>query len=66
MTRFPALRAHGDAPVLTLFRNLDSSPKGLTENEAAERLRRFGDNRIDGTIRAPVRVWAAARSPFVA
>ncbi|MGV9295719.1 magnesium-translocating P-type ATPase [Amycolatopsis sp. NPDC003676] len=66
MTRFPDLRAHGDAPVLTLFRNLDSSPKGLTENEAAERLRRFGDNRIAGTIRAPVRVWAAARSPFVA
>ncbi|WP_037360748.1 magnesium-translocating P-type ATPase [Amycolatopsis orientalis] len=66
MTRFPALRAHGDAPVLTLFRNLDSSPKGLTENEAAERLRRFGDNRIDGAVRAPVRVWAAARSPFVA
>ncbi|MYW94362.1 magnesium-translocating P-type ATPase [Amycolatopsis rubida] len=66
MTRFPALRAHGDAPVLTLFRNLGSSPKGLTENEAAERLRRFGDNRIDGTDRAPVRVWAAARSPFVA
>ena len=66
MTRFPALRAHGDAPVLTLFRNLDSSPKGLTENEAAERLRRFGDNRIDGTVHAPVRIWAAARSPFVA
>ncbi|MBB1151635.1 magnesium-translocating P-type ATPase [Amycolatopsis dendrobii] len=66
MTRFPALRAHGDAPVLTLFRNLDSSPKGLTENEAAERSRRFGENRIDGTDRAPVRVWAAARSPFVA
>ncbi|WP_409464250.1 magnesium-translocating P-type ATPase [Amycolatopsis sp. GA6-003] len=66
MTRFPALRAHGDAPVLTLFRNLDSSPKGLTEHEAAERLRRFGDNRVDGTDRAPVRVWAAARSPFVA
>ncbi|MGW7536552.1 magnesium-translocating P-type ATPase [Amycolatopsis sp. NPDC054798] len=66
MTRFPALRAHGDAPVLTLFRNLDSSPKGLTENEAAERLRSFGDNRIDGTLRAPARVWDAARSPFVA
>ncbi|WP_275292073.1 magnesium-translocating P-type ATPase [Amycolatopsis sp. La24] len=66
MTRFPALRAHGDAPVLTLFRNLDSSPKGLTENEASARLHRFGENRIDGTDRAPARFWAAARSPFVA
>ncbi|EFL08471.1 magnesium-translocating P-type ATPase [Streptomyces sp. AA4] len=66
MTRFPALRAHGDAPVLTLFRNLGSSPKGLTENEAAERLRRFGENRIGSTLQAPVRVWTAARSPFVA
>ncbi|MFD2470541.1 magnesium-translocating P-type ATPase [Amycolatopsis silviterrae] len=66
MTRFPALRAHGDAPVLTVFRNLDSSPKGLTEDEADDRLRRFGDNRIDGTLPATARVWDAARSPFVA
>ncbi|WP_020660110.1 magnesium-translocating P-type ATPase [Amycolatopsis benzoatilytica] len=68
MTRFPALRAHGDAPVLTVFRNLDSSPKGLTEDDAADRLRRYGDNRVAATRthRLPTRVWAAVRSPFVA
>ncbi|WP_033293480.1 magnesium-translocating P-type ATPase [Amycolatopsis jejuensis] len=62
MTRF---RTHGDAPVLTVFRNLDSSPKGLTEAEAADRMREHGENRVV-IARRTARAWAAARSPFVA
>ena len=57
-----------DAPVFTVFQRLETSPRGLTEPEAADRLRRFGDNESfhatdDGVAR---RIVAAARSPFVA
>ncbi|MEU0528926.1 magnesium-translocating P-type ATPase [Amycolatopsis tolypomycina] len=79
MTRFPAVRAQrtigdnllaglGEAPVLTVFQQLESSPKGLTETDAAERLGRCADNDA-GPAGAPGRLrrgWAAARSPFVA
>lgn len=68
MTRFPGVAPElGDAPVLTVFRQLASSPKGLTETEAADRLLGYGDNHLDpardGVLR---RIWAAVRSPFVA
>ena len=57
-----------DVPVFTLFQRLDSSPRGLTESEAADRLRRFGDNEpfrpVDDRLGA--RVVLASRSPFVA
>src|ERR1700730_17596838 len=62
------LRELAEAPVFTVFQRVASSPRGLTEPEAADRLRRFGDN-------APfhasgeglgVRIVAGLRSPFVA
>src|SRR6202790_4418182 len=57
-----------DAPVFTVFQRLETSPRGLTEPEAADRLRRFGENE---PFRAPddgvaARVNGAVRSPFVA
>ncbi|MGA6162546.1 magnesium-translocating P-type ATPase [Amycolatopsis magusensis] len=60
--------ALGDAPVLTVFRQLASSPKGLTEAEAEDRLRRHGDNRVGPPRRIGVvrRLVAGVRSPFVA
>jgi Mg2+-importing ATPase len=78
MTRFSTLPAPSpgevspaalaDAPVLTVFQRLESTPKGLTESEAADRLRRYGDNQVEGAARPglPGQVWAAVRSPFVA
>jgi Mg2+-importing ATPase len=62
------LRELADVPVFTLFQRVASSPRGLTEPEAADRLRRFGDNAPfhaadDGL---GVRIVAALRSPFVA
>lgn len=69
MTRFPGVPPElGDAPAITVFHRLESSPKGLTEAEAADRLRRFGDNRPDPAVATGVaqRRWVAARSPFVA
>jgi Mg2+-importing ATPase len=56
-----------DAPVFTVFRRMRSTPRGLTEREAADRLRRCGDNeppRLDDE-RFPARVGDALRSPFV-
>jgi len=41
------LRALSDAPVITVFQRLASSPKGLTEPEAADRLR-------DGSVKKTV------------
>ena len=63
-----SLAALADAPVLTVFQRLESTPKGLTEPEAADRLRRYGDNQVEGAARLgrPGQVWAAVRSPFVA
>ena len=62
------LRELADVPVFTVFQQVASSPRGLTEQEAADRLRRFGDNEPfraadDGLA---VRIVAALRSPFVA
>ena len=62
------LRELGAAPVFTVFKQLEGSPLGLTEHEAADRLRRYGDNK---TVQAFdeglwARVLAALRSPFVA
>lgn len=53
-----SLAALADAPVLTVFQRLESTPKGLTEPEAADRLRRYGDNQVEG----PARLGRAARS----
>ncbi|MBL8925226.1 MAG: HAD-IC family P-type ATPase, partial [Pseudonocardia sp.] len=56
-----------DAPVLTVFGRLATSPKGLTEPEAAARLAQCGDNVVTTSregLRA--RVGSAVRSPFVA
>ncbi|WP_284740413.1 magnesium-translocating P-type ATPase [Amycolatopsis sp. RTGN1] len=69
MPRFPPQPvALGDAPVLTVFRQLASSPKGLTEAEAEDRLREHGDNRVEPPRRISVarRLVAGVRSPFVA
>ena len=62
------LKELADLPVFTLFQRVASSPRGLTEPEAADRLRRFGDNEpfrpVDDRLGA--RVVLALRSPFVA
>jgi P-type Mg2+ transporter len=62
------LKELADLPVFTLFQRVASSPRGLTEPEAADRLRRFGDNEpfrpVDDRLGA--RVVLASRSPFVA
>lgn len=62
------LRELAEAPALTVFSRLCSSPKGLTESEAATRLAHHGDNRLDAV---PARgalglACTAVRSPFVA
>jgi Mg2+-importing ATPase len=43
---FPDLAAAATAPADVLLRDLDSSRDGLSEDEAARRLRRFGPNRV--------------------
>jgi P-type Mg2+ transporter len=56
-----------DAPVFTVFRRMDTTPRGLTEREVADRLRQCGDNeppRLDDE-RFAARVGDAVRSPFV-
>ena len=62
------LKELADLPVFTLFQRVASSPRGLTEPEAADRLRRFGDNEpfrpVDDGLGA--RIVLALRSPFVA
>ncbi|MCP2257386.1 Mg2+-importing ATPase [Streptoalloteichus tenebrarius] len=61
------LRELANAPVLTVFQRLASSPKGLTEADAADRLRHHGDNRppaVETTVAS--RLGVAVRSPFVA
>jgi Mg2+-importing ATPase len=62
------LRALSDAPVITVFQRLASSPKGLTEPEAADRLRDCGDNLVDTGAGSGVRrrAGSAVTSPFVA
>ena len=62
------LRELADVPVFTVFQQVASSPRGLTESEAADRLHRYGDNEsfhaADDGVGA--RIVAAVRSPFVA
>ena len=62
------LRELAGESVFTVFQRLASSPRGLTEAEAADRLRVFGDNEpflaTDDGLGA--RVLSAVRSPFVA
>ena len=62
------LRALSDAPVITVFQRLARSPKGLTEPEAADRLRDCGDNLVDTGAGSGVRrrAGSAVTSPFVA
>lgn len=57
-----------DAPVFTVFQRVASSPRGLTEQQADERLHHFGENKsAPATDGGPVtRALAAVRSPFVA
>jgi Mg2+-importing ATPase len=62
------LREMADAPRPAVYRRLATSPSGLTEAEAADRLARYGENLADpgaggGTAS---RVISAVRSPFVA
>ena len=61
------LRELAGAPALTLFHAVESSPRGLTEDEAADRLRRVGDNVLTEPAEDALHVQAlaAARSPFV-
>ena len=54
------LRALSEAPVITVFQRLASWPKGLTEPEAADRLRDCGDNLVE-PVRGPVSAGAQAR-----
>jgi P-type Mg2+ transporter len=62
------LQELADLPVFTLFQRVASSPRGLTEPEAADRLRRFGDNEPfrPADDRLGARIVLALRSPFVA
>lgn len=62
--RFRSLALSSD---FALYKQISTTPRGLTEDEAAERLARFGENRApdadDASMRA--RMAAAVRSPFV-
>jgi P-type Mg2+ transporter len=65
----PSRYANWPSPsTFTVFQRLDSSPDGLTEQSAADRLRQLGENlpgryTDDGFI---VSVRSAVKSPFVA
>ncbi|UXA19178.1 magnesium-translocating P-type ATPase [Mycobacterium sp. SMC-4] len=62
------LRELADASVFTLYQQLGSSPRGLTESEAADRLVGFGANE-SAEAAAPgmtAQLLVALRSPFVA
>ena len=56
------------APVFVAFQRLGSSPHGLTEQNAAERVVQYGENRPGRYVDDGVlgRFWDALRSPFVA
>lgn len=62
------LRELALAPVLTVFQQLNGSPKGLTESEAEGRLRDLGENRVLVPLGSGAgrRAAAAVSSPFVA
>ncbi|WP_344940350.1 magnesium-translocating P-type ATPase [Actinomadura miaoliensis] len=61
-----ALAGYAGEPALAVLRRWDTSPRGLDENEAQDRLLRFGEgadgSARDGGTRRPVR---AAAAPFV-
>ena len=57
------LRELAEAPMLPLFRTLESTPKGLTEAEATARAERFGANEKPKSAN---RLRDAVGSPFVA
>lgn len=61
------LRELADASELELFRQVSSSPNGLSEAEAVARLGRYGENRfpVESEDRAVDRMLGALRSPFV-
>jgi P-type Mg2+ transporter len=62
-----SLQELAGAPVFTVFQRLEGSPRGLTESQAADRLRRFGDNEPFRATEAGfgTRVLTAVQSPFV-
>lgn len=62
------LREAATATEFTLYQSTRSSPRGLTEHDAAQRLAEGGENvsRQDPLPAVSHRVLAAARSPFVA
>jgi Mg2+-importing ATPase len=61
------LAALAGLPPLTVLRRLGASPRGLTEDEAHDRLLSCGENTVPGTtpLRWPGRALRAARDPFV-
>jgi Mg2+-importing ATPase len=61
------LRQIATATPLELFRQLDASPKGLLEADAAQRLAQWGDNRVRTDTQAGVsrHLAESVRSPFV-
>ena len=62
-----ALRALATAPPLTVLGRMESSPRGLTEAEASERLARVGGNRAPESVvpNAAARLRPALQNPFV-
>jgi Mg2+-importing ATPase len=62
------LRVSAKASQHSVFRQLESSPRGLTELDAAERLRMGGDNRVESNPDPSfvARLRSAVSSPFVA
>lgn len=62
-----ALRALAAAAPLTVLRRMESSPRGLTETEASERLARVGENRAPESVvpSTAARLRTALLNPFV-
>ncbi|MEV1026358.1 magnesium-translocating P-type ATPase [Streptomyces sp. NPDC050264] len=60
--------APGDLSALQVLRALDSTPRGLTEAQAGERLARRGANTVPGRRppSRPARLWRSLRDPFTA
>ncbi|MFJ8821124.1 magnesium-translocating P-type ATPase [Streptomyces sp. NPDC102467] len=60
--------APGDLSALQVLRALDSTPRGLTEAQAGERLARRGAHVLPGLRppSRPARLWQSLRDPFTA
>ncbi|MFJ2769255.1 magnesium-translocating P-type ATPase [Streptomyces sp. NPDC087300] len=58
----------GDLTPLHVLRSLDATPRGLTEQDATERLARYGPNTLPAhrTVSWPVRLVRSLRDPFTA